>query len=79
MYAVKVGVGLSVIPWTTKLGNAYRIVLGMEISIWKPKNVFVKDNGPEMIVQKVNIIILKGKPEAEVNTNVFNLLGIIFY
>ena len=51
--AVRAGGGLRVIQWTTRLGNVYLIAQVMAISIWKPKNASVKDNGLEMTALKV--------------------------
>jgi hypothetical protein len=54
--AVRDGGGLRVIQWTTRPGNVSLIAQGMAISIWKPKNASVKDNGLEMTALK-NVVI----------------------
>ena len=39
--------------WTTRLVNVCLTALATVTLIWRHKNVFVKDNGPEMIAPKV--------------------------
>ena len=53
MSAVRAGGGLLVTQWTMRLDNVCLIAQVMVISIWRPKNASVKDNGLEMTALKV--------------------------
>jgi general stress protein CsbA len=54
--AVRAGGGLRVTQWIMRLDNVCLIAQVMVISIWRPKNASVKDNGLEMTALK-NVVI----------------------